>query len=235
MSKITESARRMVLGSALVLTLASTPLQARGGVNTSRGPSASRLRVAVYPVSNQTVAVPNHLVTGITEMLISELLKSRKYRVLDRTMVDQVLYEQEFGNSSVARAGTGPSETDNLGAQVIIQGSVTHYTVRSRSRGLGFAIGGVSIGSGGGHGVLGMSVRIIDAATGEVLASGERTAKVKQKDLAVGVRGIRGLPASGLSYANSGEAPLGDVAHDLVGQIVEMLGEATAGMQVATR
>jgi hypothetical protein len=151
--------------------------------------------------------------------------------MLDRMLTQDVLTEQKFARSGLVRSGTGPATGRNLGAQVLIKGVVTELTANSSGGGFGFGFRGVSVGRGGSKHTLGMDVRIIDAATGEVLAAAHKTTRVKNSDVSVGVSTSRGPAFSFNDFKNS---PMGGAARQLVGQILEMLAAALARVRIDT-
>jgi curli biogenesis system outer membrane secretion channel CsgG len=190
-----------------------------------------RVRVGVLPFENRIPQIPGNFVDNLEAMVISEGLSHTEWTMLDRVITADVLQEQKFARSGLVRRGTGPGSTRNLGAQVLIKGAVTELTAQSSGGGFGIGFRGFSVGSGGSKATLGMDIRIVDAATGEVLAAGHKSTKIKSSDLAVGIA-PRGGPA--FSFSNFKNSPAGEAARRLVGQILEMLADAVKRVRIET-
>jgi curli biogenesis system outer membrane secretion channel CsgG len=120
---------------------------------------------------------PGHAIgVGIADLLVERLLEVSGFRVVERRRLDLLMSEQRLGaTDSVARRETVDvrDTAKILRARYIITGSVTRFGTEER-RGLG------GVGGGFGLGALGfkrpktqvaLTGRIIDATTGEVVAS----------------------------------------------------------------
>lgn len=116
---------------------------------------------------------------GISDMLVDKLLKDGKYRLVERSALDKILAEQNFSNSDRADSNTAAKIGKVLGVDAIIIGSITqfgrddqHTNVGGGGYGLGkFGIGG--IGEHKAKAVVGITARVINVSTGEILASVE--------------------------------------------------------------
>ena len=125
---------------------------------------------------------------GISDMLVDKLLKDGKYRLVERSALDKILAEQNFSNSDRADSNTAAKIGKVLGVDAIIIGSITqfgrddqHTNVGGGGYGLGrFGLGGV--GTSKAKAVVGITARVINVSTGEILASvqgmGESTRSV---------------------------------------------------------
>jgi curli biogenesis system outer membrane secretion channel CsgG len=114
---------------------------------------------------------------GISDMLVDKLLKDGKYRLVERSALDKILSEQNFSNSDRADSNTAAKIGKVLGVDAIIIGSITqfgrddqHTNVGGGGYGLGrFGLGGV--GTSKAKAVVGITARVINVSTGEILAS----------------------------------------------------------------
>ena len=114
---------------------------------------------------------------GISDMLVDKLLKDGKYRLVERSALDKILAEQNFSNSDRADSNTAAKIGKVLGVDAIIIGSITqfgrddqHTNVGGGGYGLGrFGLGGV--GTSKAKAVVGITARVINVSTGEILAS----------------------------------------------------------------
>lgn len=114
---------------------------------------------------------------GISDLLVDKLLKDGKYRLIERSALDKILAEQNFSNSDRADPNTAAKIGKVLGVDAIIIGSITqfgrddqHTNVGGGGYGLGrFGLGGV--GTSKAKAVVGITARVINVSTGEILAS----------------------------------------------------------------
>jgi curli biogenesis system outer membrane secretion channel CsgG len=114
---------------------------------------------------------------GISDMLVDKLLKDGKYRLIERSALDKILAEQNFSNSDRADTNTAAKIGKVLGVDAIIIGSITqfgrddqHTNVGGGGYGLGrFGLG--CVGTSKAKAVVGVSARMINTSTGEILVA----------------------------------------------------------------
>ncbi|MCX7603681.1 MAG: CsgG/HfaB family protein, partial [Bryobacteraceae bacterium] len=93
--------------------------------------------------------------TGISDMLVEELVKGGSYSVIERKALDKILAEQNFSNSDRADPATAARIGRLLGVDAIIVGSITQFGRDDRNVGLGgfgrslgkYGLGGTSVRS----------------------------------------------------------------------------------------
>jgi len=119
-----------------------------------------------------------------TSLLTSELASHRRFTVIERRYIDEILKEQDLGTSSRVNASTAAQLGQLLGAQVVVVGDVQEFGKK--------AVGG--IGGLARRGLIGgrqeklsivLGARMIDAATGEILGTSEGKADVSEGALGV--------------------------------------------------
>ena len=103
-----------------------------------------------------------------TAMFTTALVKSRKFRVLERSRIAAaVAKERELNAGGVT---SGDSATRQLkGAAVIFEATFSEATASKSSSSGGLSIGGMNMGSGANEDAIGMDVRVLSVGTGEVL------------------------------------------------------------------
>ena len=114
---------------------------------------------------------------GISDLLVQKLVQDGKYSVIERNALDKILAEQNFSNSDRADNATAAKIGRILGVDCIIIGSITqfgrddqHTNVGGGGYGLGrFGLGGV--GTSKAKAVVGVSARMINTSTGEILVA----------------------------------------------------------------
>ena len=148
-------------------------------------PSAAKKRVAVMNFDYGTVrgyvssifGSDQDVGKGISDLLVQKLVQDGRYSVIERNALDKILSEQNFSNSDRADAATAAKIGKVLGVDAIIIGSITqfgrddqHTNVGGGGYGLGkFGLGGV--GTSKAKAVVGISARMVNTSTGEILAA----------------------------------------------------------------
>jgi curli biogenesis system outer membrane secretion channel CsgG len=158
---------------------------------------------------------------GISDLIIDRLINDGTYRVIERRNLDKLLQEQNFSNSDRADAATAAKIGRLLGVDTIITGDVTQFGRDDRNVGGGGSLGrwdkyGIgNVGVRKAKAVVGITARMVDVNTGEILASvtgkGEST------------RSGTNLLGAGGGWANSGSGQL-DMSSSNFSQTI--LGEA---------
>ena len=147
--------------------------------------AAQKKRVAVFDFDYGTVQSSVAAVfgnnqdvgKGISDMLVQRLVQGGKYSVIERKALDKILAEQNFSNSERADPASAAKIGKMLGVDAIIVGSITKFGRDDHSTGVGgfgvgrgpFGIGGAKVKSS--KAVCGISARLVDTTTGEILAA----------------------------------------------------------------
>jgi curli biogenesis system outer membrane secretion channel CsgG len=112
---------------------------------------------------------------GLAAQLATALSNSGRFIVVERAELASVLREQEMGLAKVVSKETAAPAGEVLGAQLLVRGSVTEFDQRADAGGLRLGVGLPAVsGVLGGqmtHGVVGIDLRLIDTATGQVVQS----------------------------------------------------------------
>jgi curli biogenesis system outer membrane secretion channel CsgG len=108
---------------------------------------------------------------GVADQIIDELVNDGTFRVIERKKLDTVLAEQDFAASD--RADPSAAKLSKigkvLGVKYILSGSITKFGSEKKSTGGSFK--GIGLGVGKAKTEVGLTVRVIDATTGEILVS----------------------------------------------------------------
>lgn len=110
---------------------------------------------------------------GMGEALTAELVKSRKFRMVERGRIETLLQEMKLQQSGVVDSAAAAQVGTQLGAQAYVLGSVTNVSVEDVWRSVKFAEKTTRIVS------VEAEVRLVDLKTFEVLASGRAVGKSK--------------------------------------------------------
>ena len=108
---------------------------------------------------------------GATDMLITALVRSRHFEVLDRVVDNNIMQEQDLQKNNLLSSGDNPSVNQLKGADYFITGAVTEYQVDKKTGGIGIAIAGLGGSSEYAVAKTAIDLRIIDSTSGEVVWS----------------------------------------------------------------
>ncbi len=128
---------------------------ASSGIEVFVAPEARAIKkVTVMPLKAETELIGN----SVADMVMTQLLRSGKYEVMERSRLNQVL-----GEAELAMSGLSDSKLADLGAmmgaEAVVTGTVEEYgTVAARGKTLPSVA---------------LSVRLVDCASGKVLWSVE--------------------------------------------------------------
>ena len=163
---------------------------------------------------------------GISDLLVQKLVQDGKYSVIERNALDKILAEQNFSNSDRADSATAAKIGKILGIDCIIIGSITqfgrddqHTNVGGGGYGLGrFGIGGV--GTSKAKAVVGVSARMINTSTGEILVAVTGTGESTRSSTAL-LGGGGGWSGGGggsldMGSSNFSNTILGEAVHKAV-------------------
>lgn len=122
-----------------------------------------------------TVAIPppSEFARSLTEALTTSLVATSKFVVLERLALTQVQQEQDLGASGRVNKETAAGQGKLMGAQVLITGDITSFAFKRSAVGgkLTNVFKGLNAGVERVSASVSIDLRIIDAVTGEVLAS----------------------------------------------------------------
>lgn len=128
-------------------------------------PAGQPVAVAVYQFRSNIPEIPER---GTTDMFITALVQSHRFHVIDRSQSSQGVTTEKQLNSQGASDGNA-AEQKLRGAQYIFDGAITQADASQTQRASSLGVAGMSVNSGKNDDVVGVDVRIVDAATGEVI------------------------------------------------------------------
>ena len=162
---------------------------------------------------------------GVADLMVEKLVKSGKYRVIERKAIDKIMAEQNFSNSDRADSTTAAKIGRLMGADAIVMGSITQFGRDDKKTNVGgsvlggrlskYGVGGV--GASKAKAVVGLSARLVSVNTGEILAvaSGVGESTRSGTNL-VGGGGGAGAAAAGLvdmTSSNFADTVLGEAVN----------------------
>jgi curli biogenesis system outer membrane secretion channel CsgG len=108
---------------------------------------------------------------GMADQVIDELVNDGTFRVIERKKLDTVLAEQDFAQSDRADPSAAKLAKIGkvLGVKYIIAGSITKFS--TEKRGGSVRVHGIGLGGSKAKSQVALTARVIDATTGEIIAS----------------------------------------------------------------
>jgi len=198
-----------VLALAAVLAGCITPgpsarVQSTGATDMGSARSAAyhgpKAAIAVADFEDKTVSSGRYRAAygrGMQEMLTTALFNSNRFIVLEREKLDAVMAEQDLGATGRFRKSTAAPIGELEGAQLLVAAAVTGFDPGTGGAGgtlskVGGLLGDKRIGSvfgGYKRAHLAIDLRIIDTATGRILAATSVEGKAHAYDLGGSILG----------------------------------------------
>ena len=111
---------------------------------------------------------------GVSDLLTNALVKDGTYIVLERSKVEQILKEQNFGASGRVDASTAAQIGKILGADAVIIGTITQFNLeQSKSGGSIGGFLGIGANTEKNKAFVQVNSRLVSTTTGEILAVAE--------------------------------------------------------------
>jgi curli biogenesis system outer membrane secretion channel CsgG len=183
--------------------------------------SALKKRVAVMSFEDR-VGYGHNIGKGVSDMLITALVESDRYLVVERSELDEILQEQGLGMSGAVTPQSAAQVGKLLGIEVMVTGSVTEFGEKKSEVGGGLgSLSGFNIGVSTKTARVAVDIRMVNVNTGEII-----TAKT-----AVGEDETTGLDNVGIAdidFHNSDtwdNTQLGIASREAINQCVEYVSE----------
>jgi curli biogenesis system outer membrane secretion channel CsgG len=125
---------------------------------------------------------------GLAEMLTSELAKTGQFIVVERQALGDIVKEQELGQTGLIRGETAARTGQVLGAQIVVRGAVTEFEESASGGGADIGLRNLNIGGKIQNAHVALDIRLIDASTGQVIASHNASKVVPSAGGGVGAR-----------------------------------------------
>jgi curli biogenesis system outer membrane secretion channel CsgG len=173
-----------ILFSVCVVSLAYAAWQPTAQVDNNAGAAAlppysgPKARIAVADFEVKAAKATGEIGSGLREMLVTAMINSSRFSVLERQALKAVMQEQELSASGAAGQGIGGPQRGKIKtADLIVTAAVTEFEPKASGGAAGIG-GGAGVGGGILGGVLGgalnkahmaLDIRIVDTSTSEVL------------------------------------------------------------------
>jgi curli biogenesis system outer membrane secretion channel CsgG len=170
---------RKVIASILILMVVATMVNAQ-----------AKKRVAVFTFEDKTAHVwhwwsGQPVGEGMADMLITSLVKTGKYTVLERTQLAKVMEEQQLGQSGAVTQESAAKVAQLLGVELAIMGSVTEFGYSKKDIGGSLKKVGFGLGVKSQKATVAVDVRFVNTSTGEILSAESVREEESSKGLSV--------------------------------------------------
>jgi curli biogenesis system outer membrane secretion channel CsgG len=162
----------------------------------AQGEAEKRLkkRIAVFTFEDKTGTAQRWWTgkpvgEGMADMLVTALVKSGNYLVVERQEIDALLAEQDLGTSGIVTPQTAAKVGKMLGVEVAVVGAVTEFGYKRSD--IGGAVKGLGLGVASMSATVAVDVRLVDTSTGEILAADAKRVEKSKKGLRVDTRKLR--------------------------------------------
>ena len=132
-----------------------------------------KVRIAVMNFENNSSWTwwGDNLGRAAADEITTQLFKGGKFSVIERAQLNAILAEQDLGASGAVTASTAAQIGQLLGAQLILTGSITQFSIERISGGFR------SFGASCSQAETRLDVRIVDTSTGEIMLAEEGEGK----------------------------------------------------------
>ena len=166
---------------------------------------------------------------SMARKLTSSLLATKRFRIVQRKNMSELMNEINFGNSGAVTAGTASQFGRMIGARLIVTASITDFEDSGGTR------GGAGSRSKGLLGVLGSTKRtymainleVVDVQTSEIIASEQIEATVRDVNFGALLGSKSGSAIAGV--AGWDNEPKGKALVKVINAAVEYLEQAVPG------
>ncbi len=174
---------------------------------------------------------------GISDLLVTYLVKDGSYSVIERKALDKIMAEQNFSNSDRANPASAAKIGKMLGVDAIVVGSITQFGNETKNMnlgGAGGALGGFGLGGLGrkkSKAIVALTARMVDIDTGEILAVAEGKGESKRESTSLlgGGGSWHGFGGGNADFGSS------DFQSTIIGEAVKAAVEQTSTQVIADK
>ncbi len=158
---------------------------------------------------------------GMADMLVTALVKTGKYQVIERQEIEKIMQEQKLGMSGVVTEQSAAQVGKMLGVELAIFGDVTEFgytegggSTRLKKKGFGIGLKSTTA-------TVAVDVRFVNTSTGEILMAESVRKEESKKGLALDTRQF--------SFDNRqkfDESIVGKATRNAINAIVEFVGKS---------
>jgi len=132
---------------------------------------ALKKRIAVVQFQDKS-SYGHNIGQGVADMLVTKLVESKQYLVIERNQLDAILKEQGLGQSGLVTQQSAAKVGQLLGVEMIVTGSISEFGEKKSKVGGGIgSLGGFNIGVATKTARVAVDIRLVNTSTGEIIAA----------------------------------------------------------------
>lgn len=189
--------------------------------------SSLKKRIAVVSFQDRS-GYGHNIGKGISDMLITSLVESDKFLVIERSELDELLKEQGLGMSGAVTQQSAAKVGQLLGVEMIITGSISEFGQKKDKVGGGLgSLSGFNIGVSTQTARVAVDIRIVNVNTGEIAVAKAAVGEDKST-------GLDRIGIADIDFHNSttwDNTQLGKASRIAINQSVEYVTNAMKGVQ----
>jgi curli biogenesis system outer membrane secretion channel CsgG len=174
---------------------------------------------------------------GISDLLVNDLVKDGSYSIIERKAIDKIITEQNFSNSDRADPNTAAKIGKLLGVDAIVVGSITEFGDDTKNLGVGggganwHGIGLGGMGKKKTKATVGISARVVDINSAEILAAADGKGESSRSSLSAGglAGNWHGVGGGKIDMGNS------DFQNTIIGEATKSAVDQLSGDLIADR
>lgn len=185
--------------------------------------SALKKRIAIINFEDRS-GYGHNIGRGVADMLVTSMVESDKFIVIERAELDEILKEQGLGQTGLVTPQSAAKVGQLLGLQRIITGSITEFG--SKKSKVGGGIGGFNLGVSTTTARVVVDLRIINVNTGEIVMA--KSAEGEDSST-----GLDNVGMDDIDFHNSStwdNTQLGIASRESINECVEFITEDMAGL-----
>ena len=185
--------------------------------------SALKKRIAVISFEDRS-GYGHNIGRGVADMLVTSLVESDKFIVIERAELDEILKEQGLGQTGLVTPQSAAKVGQLLGLQRMITGSITEFG--SKQSKVGGGIGGFNLGVSTTTARVVVDLRIVNVNTGEIVMA--KSAEGEDSST-----GLDNVGMDDIDFHNSStwdNTQLGIASRESIIECVEFITEDMAGL-----
>lgn len=190
-------------------------------------PPAARPTVAIaeFDTGRTGWIPPPQLGVTLAELLGDRLVESGQYRVLDGAWLAEPGGAERRIPASLLR-----ERAERAGVEYLVVGSVTRFSTEKRQSTLGGAgiVAPLLLGRRGSQteSVIGLTIRVIDVRSGEVVATATSEGVASRRNVSLGAVGLFARRAGGLGFSSSSSGSREALLDEALQDAVHVAGES---------
>ncbi len=175
--------------------------------------SGPKARIAVADFDVKAAKATGEIGSGLREMLVTALINSSRFSVVERQVLNAVMQEQALAVSGAAQSGAGAQRGQIKTADLVITAAVTEFEPQASGGraglggggGIGKGLLGAALGGALNKAHMALDIRIVDTSTSEVLAATRVQGQATDVSggIMAGFMGSWGLGGGLSGYANT--------------------------------